>query len=298
MTVPPYPGQPDSGRPNPYGPPPSGPPSFGQSPQYPHQPHQPQQPGPYGAPGYGQQPGQPNPYGQPGQQPGEPNPYGQQSGQPGQSNPYGQPAQPNPYGQPGQQPGQQPGAFGSPGFPPGPFAEPPPPPKKKSRWLKIGLPVALVVVLGVAGLYFLGLRSAGWMAEEGECLSVPEFSSNAEEQPRKVDCSDSDANVKVAVRLEGNESCPEGDYDQINYDDVKFCLMLNAEEGDCFADVSSMTKGYRHVECSDPDAELSIVKVVTGETDPSTACGDTDAESGAVYTKPATVLCLAQPQTV
>ncbi|TKG58528.1 LppU/SCO3897 family protein [Prauserella endophytica] len=264
MTVPPYPGQPDPGRPNPYAPPPQGrPPAYGQPPQYP------------------QQPGQPYP-----RQPGQPPQYPQQPG-------YGQYPPP---GQPGY--GQQPGAYGSTPLPPAPFGEPPPPRKRRGLWLRIGVPAAVLVLLGLGALV-RNLPLGGWTAEEGECLSVPEFSTTAQEDPEKVDCGDPSANVKVAVRLsDGGESCPQGDYDYLATEDTKLCLMLNAKNGECWANVTSSTKGYARVPCTDPSAEIQVVKVVEGQTDPAKACSGTEAATGAVYTRPPTVVCLAQPKTV
>lgn len=176
-------------QPSPYGqqPPPGQPgqgygqPGQGQSGQA--QPGQGQpygQPDQYGQPGTAQgQPGQ----GQPAQgQPGQGQGYGQPAqgqpgkgyGQPGQGQaPYGQPGPGQlgqPYGQPGQgQPGQgypqpgpgQPGPYGQPGYPAPPYGQQPYPggtpygqPAKKSRGplaLILGLVVAAVVLLGIAG---------------------------------------------------------------------------------------------------------------------------------------------------
>ncbi|MEU6645811.1 hypothetical protein ABZ863_25120 [Saccharomonospora sp. NPDC046836] len=261
MTVPPFPGQPGPGQPNPYGPPPSGQPAYGQQPPA----------------------GQPNPFATP--SPAQPGAYGQQPLPLGQPGPYGQ--QPPPLGQPG--PYGQPVPFGV------------PPKKKKPLALRIGLAVVLAVAVGLVAFSVLRtFGDAGWAAQQGDCLDVAEFSDNARDQPTQVDCGDAKATVKVAVVLdEENDSCPDGDYDEIFYENgKKFCLMLNVVEGDCVANVTSMTEGYEHVECSDPSAEIAVLKIVEGQTDIDTACGDTEAFAALRYTEPALVMCLTEPKTV
>ncbi|EHR52648.1 hypothetical protein SacmaDRAFT_4463 [Saccharomonospora marina XMU15] len=176
----------------------------------------------------------------------------------------------------------------------------PPPPKKRRLWLKVGVPVAVVVVGAVVALGAVGLRYAGWNAEVGECLNVPEFSSDAEKQPMKVDCGDDKATVKVAVKLDdGSGSCPDGNYDEISYDGgAKFCLMINARDGDCFANVTSPTKGYERVACTDPAAEVAVAKVASGTTDMEQVCAEFDQAQGIYYAEPATVVCLIPPTSV
>ncbi|WP_199432552.1 LppU/SCO3897 family protein [Qaidamihabitans albus] len=241
------------------------------------------------------EPGSPNPYGTPpgGPPPAGPPPYGPP---PGQQLPPGPP----PYGPP---PGQQPPPYGQPpygqpqlGFGPPPGG--PQPPKKKLLWLKIGLPVLLVLVVGAAALAGVQLfKNSAWNAEVGDCLDVPEFSSDTDKQPSKVSCDAEDATVKVAVKVDGeNGNCPEGDYDHISYEGGDtFCLMINAREGDCFADVSSPTAGYSRVACTDPGAEVEFLKVVEGQTSPEAACADTEATFPVVYSDPPTVLCAREP---
>lgn len=228
--------------------------------------------------------GPPNPYAPPPS--GQPPAFGQPPGHP-PPGPYGQPA----FGHP---------PYGQPPYGPGAFPPPPEPPRKRRLWLKIGAPVAAGIVFLLVAAGIAGWLNSGGTAQEGECLDVPEFSANAEEQPRKVACDDPKATVKVAVRVEGeNGRCPEGDYDQISYDGGDtLCLMLNAKDGDCFANVSSATKGYARVECTDPSAEIRTVKIVPGSGDPQQVCSGTDAVDAVVYSRPATVICLSQPRTV
>lgn len=239
-------------------------------------------------------PGQPDP--------GRSNPYSPSAaGVPPYGQPAGQQPYPGPQGQPGgagfgQQgpPGQPP--YGHPGMNQPPMPQPP----KRRRWLKIGVPVAVVVVGAVVALGVVGLQYVGWNAEVGDCLDVPEFSADAEDQPMKVDCADDKATVKVAVKLDdGTGSCPDGNYDEISYDGgAKFCLMINAKDGDCFANVTSPTAGYERVACTDPAAEVAIAKVADGTIDMEQACAEFDQVQGIYYSEPPTVMCLTPPKAV
>lgn len=252
MTVPPYPGQPEQ---NPYGSPQPGQPPYGRQPGYAQQQ------------GYGQQPGQ--------QQ------YGQQPG-------YGPPPGPPQFGQ---QPrhGQQPP--GQPGYPPAAPFEPPESPKKKANWLRIVVPIVVLLVVGgfTAYNYLFSAQSA----EAGDCLNVPEFSSNIQDQPEKVDCNTQEANVKVAVKVDAGGSCPEGQYDHIAFEGGEtLCLMINAKKGECIANVTSATKGYLRVKCDDPKAEIEVLDVLRGETNQAACASNPDAKGAIFYSKPATVMCL------
>ncbi|HVV10997.1 LppU/SCO3897 family protein [Amycolatopsis sp.] len=152
--------------------------------------------------------------------------------------------------------------------------------------------MVLVVIGGISWF-----KSSPDNAAVGDCLNVKEFRSGAE--PDKVDCADASANVKIGVKLDDdNGTCPDGDYDEYSVSgrgtNYKLCLMLNARDGDCFANVlSSTTDGYKRVECADPTAEVKILKVVTGQSDQS-ACDGSDADGAFVYSQPATTICAAK----
>lgn len=160
------------------------------------------------------------------------------------------------------------------------------------------MPVAviLVAILTTVGSFLTSASNA----EEGECVHVPEFSSDADEDPKKVDCDDEEATLQVAVKLEDHaESCPVGNYDELRYEGgPKMCVMLNAYEGECFANVESRTEGYEKVQCDDPSAEMKILKVAEGTTDPEAACQGTDAIDALVYSEPETVMCVARPDVI
>ncbi|MBB2934658.1 hypothetical protein FHX82_001678 [Amycolatopsis bartoniae] len=276
MSVPPQPGQ--DGQPNPFAPP--------------EQSGTPAQGLPAGHPGVA--PGQP---GEAAGQPGVPGQPGPIPGQPGAAAPYGPPpgqpayAQSAPGGPPYGPPPGQPGAY-----PPGAFGPPPGVPVQRAKrskwvWLRIAIPVVVVVVAVITGI--ISSQSSPDRAAVGECLSIKEFKDNVE--PKKVDCTDQTANVKIAVRLEDDVSdCPAGDYDKYwveGDNSYKLCLMPNVREGECLSNVTDLTKGYQRVDCGDPAAEVRIVKVITGTADES-ACQDTDADAALKYSQPSTTFCL------
>ena len=221
-------------------------------------PNHPQQSGPYGAPPpYGQQPPPPPPYSQ------QPPPYGQQPDQP--SGPQDYPPAP---------PGQ---------------------PVKKSRkkvWLIVGI---VVVALVVGGVLFSALnKNSASKAAAGDCIKVNSATEKSADVVT-IDCNDKVAVFRVAKKL-GNDTdqCPTPDYERYTQSgggggDFALCLMLNAKEGECFADYDDPAKRAR-VDCA--NAQIKVVKVVTGKAD-ETACGEEG--SPLVYPEPATTFCIAQP---
>ncbi|HJQ48545.1 MAG TPA: hypothetical protein VJ870_19805 [Amycolatopsis sp.] len=182
----------------------------------------------------------------------------------------------------------QPTAFPPPGVPVAP------PKKSKLRWLRIVLPVVVVVLMAIGAVAWF--TTSPDRAAAGDCLNVKEFKDRAE--PSRVDCNDPSANVKVGVRLDdANGTCPDGDYDSYSVSgsgDYKLCLMLNAREGECFANVSKSTDGYQRIDCADPSAEIKILKVVNGTAQDS-ACDAFDESLPVKYSQPATTLCAGAP---
>jgi hypothetical protein len=236
-----------------------------------NQPNPPQQPGPYGQqpPPYGQQP---PPYGQ------QPPPYGQQPAEP-----FNGQQPPPPYGQ---QPAGE--------FPPGPTFDAQPPAKKKNTRRILTIVIALVVIaVGVVVALVVNRNSAS-SANAGDCIKVKSASAtNADVE--KIDCNDKAAVFKVAKKL-GNDTdqCPTPDYEKYEQSggsssDFALCLMLNAKEGDCFANFDTPDKRAR-ADCN--GAEVKVTKKVDGKSDESLC----DQQSIAVtYPEPATTFCLAQP---
>ncbi|QWF82095.1 sulfur globule family protein [Amycolatopsis sp. CA-230715] len=238
------------------------------------------------------QPGQPNPYGQGA-------PYGQGT-PPGQQAPYGTPPQGQPYGAP--QPGQGLPPYGAPQQPmPGFPAAPPesiPPKKRRFLWLRIVLPVVVIAASVIVGI--AQFSSSPVNAAVGDCLSVPKFTTSfsGDNQPKKVDCGAADANVKVAAKYDdGNAACPAPDYDHLTMEkpSAKLCVVINAKQGDCFANVTSKTEGYLRVSCADPKAEAQFVKVVEGKADEQ-LCADIEGASPLTYPQPPITFCLLQPK--
>lgn len=223
---------------------------------------------------YGPPPGQPGNYGPPGQQAG----YGPP---PGQSGGYGPP------------PGQA-GEYGPPPAPPGNYGPPPGQPQQSKRKPRLIGGLILIVVLAVGGFFVIrNLNTSPDTAKVGECLTVKEFKNGTE--PTKAGCDDPAANTKIGAKIDdGNGSCPTGDYDQYSVSgskSYKLCLMINAKQGDCLANYSSYVEGYKKVSCADPAKDAEIVKVIDGTADKE-QCEDTDATNAAVYSQPATTLCI------
>jgi hypothetical protein len=239
-------------------------------------------PGPYQPPvtpgGYGLPPGQPDPYGQP---PVQPDPYGQAPGQP---NPYGSPAgQPNPYAQPVY--GQAPMGYGPPPMPL--------PQKKRRLWLKIGLPILVVILLGIGAIFFVGLKAVNDSAlggTVGDCLNLKDVGETVSTLPAKADCASLSANFKIALKLDGSQQCPGNNvYGEFSTErpSERLCLELNAKAGDCLflsADEKNLTK----VLCTDPTANASVTKVAAGIAD-ATQCDN--PEASAVYPQPPNTFC-------
>lgn len=238
------------------------------------------------APG-GQQPvGQPGPYGPPpGGQPG-------QYGQPGQFGAApGTPPQGGQYGPP---PGQFPP--GQPGFPGGQFPPAPPVPKKSKtgsiiKFSIIGVVVIVAVVIGI-----VSFNNSPASSNVGDCLTITEFTSGGDD-PVKADCNDVKANVKIGAKLDSaSNACPGGGespydtYSVTGRSSYKLCLMVNAKQGDCLANLTSKTQGYQKVPCTDPGAEAEVVKVVEGQADKN-ACGTEEGIIPVAYPEPARTMC-------
>jgi hypothetical protein len=233
-----------------------------------NQPNPPQQPGPYGQ--------QPPPYGQ---QP--PPPYGAQPGQPFDAPQPGQSFDaPPPFGQQPVPPGE---------YPPGQ------PAKKRGNTRRVLIIViALAVIAAGVIVYFITNKNGASSANAGDCIKVKSASAtNADVE--KIDCNDNAAVFKVAKKLSNDtDQCPTPDYEKYEQSggsssDFALCLMLNAKEGDCFANFDTPDKRAR-VDCG--SAEVKVTKMVPGKADEA-AC---DQQSIPVtYPDPATTFCLAQP---
>lgn len=242
------------------------------------------QPDPYGPPPGGQ----PQQFGQPGQF-GQPQQFGQQPGQPGQPGQFGAP----PQGQPGQF-GPPPGQFpppGQPGFPPAP---PAPPKKSKARLIVGGIGALVVLAIVVVGI--ISFANSPATSNVGDCLTITEFTSGGDD-PVKADCNDTNANVKIGAKLDkASDECPGGaespydTYSVTGRSSYKLCLMVNAKQGECLANLTSKTQGYKRVPCTDPTGEAEVLKVVEGRADKS-ACGDDEGVIAVAYPEPARTMC-------
>ena len=179
----------------------------------------------------------------------------------------------------------QPDAFGPP-----PGGQQAAPKRSKLAWLRFAIPVLVVAIGG--GLFLVNYFTGTGNAQAGDCLSVTEFSRTADE-PTKADCGAQEANVKIAARVGGDESCPEGDYDTISMSgrmSYKLCLMVNAKQGDCLKGFNSQTAGYMKVACTDPAKDAELVKVAN--TSDKVNCEGTEATRVALYSTPPTTICI------
>jgi hypothetical protein len=226
---------------------------------------------------------------------GQPGPYGQQPGAnvpQGAPGPYGQPpaGAPGPYGPP---PAGAPGPYGPPPVgPPTGFGPPPQAPKSKFRWLRILIPVVILLIVGTVAV--VNYSSSAASSQVGDCLTITEFKQGTE--PAKADCGDPKANVKIAAKLDnGNGSCPEGgaydEYSVTGRSSYKLCLMINAKQGDCFSDFTSKTAGYMKVSCSDPKKDAEFIKIIDGKFDKN-LCEGTEAAYALAFPQPATTMCI------
>lgn len=227
----------------------------------------------------------------------------------------------NPH-EPGQFPPPQPPPTDPYGWQPGFPVEPVPPAGSNKAVL---IAIALVVALGVGlGAFFLLTKkdpapAAAPATSEtsaapkstsvkptktadrtskagvGDCVKVNDASAtDADVDP--IDCGKPDAVFKVAIKLEtGAETCPaDGDY--LEYEETgslsdgfSLCLMLNAEQGECFTDLEKADKAAK-VACTDPTATFEVIEIVKGGTKPED-CTSSAVDDGFIYTEPKIVIC-------
>jgi hypothetical protein len=266
-------------------------------------------PGPQGGPPQGPY-GQPGQYGPPGGRPPQTPPGGQPYGQPGGQQgyggpgghgggPYGPPPPTPPGGQPqhtppgGQQayppppsgPPQQPGTF-----PGGPPAAPTP---KKGNSKKVRIIAIVVILLVVVGVVLYLQRDAASSAKAGDCIKVNDATSADVQQ---IDCGSKEAVYKVALtKDDSNAKCPNENYlaySETGSNELLLCLVFNAKEGDCFKE---NLKDHTRVDCTSPDADFQIAKVIDGKDDPK-GCGPENVDTALTYPEPKLTLCLAAPK--
>jgi hypothetical protein len=170
-------------------------------------------------------------------------------------------------------------------------------PSNVGKFVKIG---AAVVVLGIAAFFaikFWGTSAAS--AEVGDCIKVNEASISSADV-EKVECTDPAAAYRVGATFDAaSDSCPDKDtsgyvsYTQTSNrgDGLLLCLILNAKEGDCYKQGTSVdTK----VECTSSEATFQVSKLVDSADE--AACPEGTAGTY-VYPepKPGLVQCLVEP---
>jgi hypothetical protein len=243
-------------------------------------------PPPGGQPPYGGQPagGPPPPgYGPP------PPAYGPPPGQ----SPYGPPPSGPPQTPPGGQYPPPPG--GGPGYTP-PL---PPPPKKAGMGIGVRILIAVVVLAVAGGIALFTSKDSPNNAEVGDCIKVNK-AAEEDADVQKIDCKDSTAVYKVGAKSDsGIDDCPKGDYQvytETGDNRLTLCLVLNAEEGDCFQEVENAdgTLEHKRVECTSPDAAYQVGKIF--DTMDVSQCGPDFTEDEAyLYSQPSRTYCLVAP---
>jgi hypothetical protein len=151
--------------------------------------------------------------------------------------------------------------------------------------------VAVALIIGGVLVVVLNKNNVS-NANAGDCIKVNSATAKSADV-EKIDCNDRVAVFKVAKKL-GNDTdqCPTQDYEKYTQtgrgSDFALCLMLNAKEGDCFANIEDPAKRAR-VDCA--NGEFKVSKVVNKADE--AACGS-DGQP-LVYPEPATTFCLTQP---
>ena len=151
----------------------------------------------------------------------------------------------------------------------------------------------IIIVAAVVGI--ISFNSSPDSSNVGDCLKVTEFKAGSE--PDKADCNDPAANVKIGIKLNSaDQECPtDGTYDNYSVTgrstNYKLCLVINAKQGDCLADFTSKTAGYKKVPCSDPTKDAEILQVIAGQNDKE-LCKDPAVNYALHYPQPALTMCI------
>jgi hypothetical protein len=162
-----------------------------------------------------------------------------------------------------------------------------PRPRRSGPWPKVLAAVGVLAVAGLAAYFLSGGATGKVTAGPGDCVRVV---SAADAEIDRVDCAAHDAVYQVAKRLDNSSApCPAGEYSELISGGSKLCLMLNAEEGDCFTTTfAGRNRTHERVPCV-PPAEYRVVKVVAGKDD-TTLCAS--GEVVASYSEPPMTICL------
>jgi hypothetical protein len=175
-----------------------------------------------------------------------------------------------------------------------PLDDEPEPPRRHGlrTWLIVGV-VGVVLGAAVFVVYKLLTGDNTSKAQPGDCIKVNSATEKSADI-EQIACTDSIAVFKVAKKLgDDTDQCPTGSYSKYTQSgrgsDFALCLMLNANEGDCFTSLEQPAKLAR-VDCT--GAEIKITKVLDGQTDEAACDGET---APLVYPEPPTTLCIGKP---
>ncbi|CAM4502815.1 hypothetical protein NONI108955_37120 [Nocardia ninae] len=133
-------------------------------------------------------------------------------------------------------------------------------------------------------------------ANVGDCINVTK-SSSTDAKTEPVDCSSEKAVYKIAQTFDKKTECPT---DYTSYEETLaggttafLCLAPNFKQGSCYNE--SPATGYKHVDCTTPEASFKVVKRIDGEAD-ELLCG-ADADSFRLISEtPKITFCLAKPK--
>ncbi|ANW63204.1 hypothetical protein BCA37_05930 [Mycobacterium sp. djl-10] len=130
----------------------------------------------------------------------------------------------------------------------------------------------------------------------GECITDRQYAV-ADMSPRPTDCADPDAVYELAYQAEGpSATCPDGFREDSGYavlfnNSHTYCFVLNVDEGECFS-VLPEADLFRPVDCTDPDANTRIDKILDGAEDLALCPA---GPQGASFPQPARTYCVVSP---
>jgi hypothetical protein len=108
------------------------------------------------------------------------------------------------------------------------YGPPPVPQKPKRRWVRMIIPIVVIVIGGV----FVVVNYTQ-SPDSSKVGAVSQFKQGVE--PTKAACADPAANVLIGAKVDdGKGSCPDGDYDEYSVTgrpSYKMCLVINAKPG-------------------------------------------------------------------
>ncbi len=178
-------------------------------------------------------------------------------------------------------------------------ASPPPPGAPSPQPVPHSGPDAIATVLILLGSGLLSLSpptAAAHRLQVGECITDRQYAV-ADMSPRPTDCADPDTVYELAYQAGGpSATCPDGFREDSGYavlfnNSHTYCFVLNVDEGECFS-VLPEADLFRPVDCTDPDANTRIDKILDGAEDLALCPA---GPQGASFPQPARTYCVVSP---